>query len=257
MRLFTICLGAAYVLGCAYGSIQGGDSKIIDFTKSSKEDPRFTFEPAEKLDLTTQGLGRSGAPTSLVDGSFTTTPIAVGLAWRPLRQLTLRAIISPPPQPYEYGDGQKGKPWRGQLFVRYSPDKKHWSTWQALEIVAAPKEGDKGTQFRVSLWIPEIERRTYDAFYDEYRKLDVAWASDEEAMVKWILEKQPDFFSKHLPFIGYVQFHFEAPFHGGQRLKSFEYSSTWGMSGLATIPKDPIARKHSEGPWRFDATKEK
>ena len=34
------------------------------------------------------------------------------------------------------------------------------------------------------------------AVVSEYSSLDVPWKSDEEAAVKWILEREPDFFEK-------------------------------------------------------------
>ena len=246
----TFTLGSCLLL---HGGIASGDSQSFDFTKISKTDSRITFEPADKLSLTKDGLGWDGDAKSSWDGSFTTAPLAVGMAWRPLTQLTLTGVITPPPQSVKNDYGQTYRPWRGQVFARYSPDKKHWSTWHPLEIVAEPKEDDKGTQFRGSMQVPEIERKQYGTLYDEYRQLDVEWKSDEEAMVKWILQKQPDFFAQSLPFIGYIQLHFEAPFAGGQRLKSFEYNISWGMSGLSYVPRD---RNHKtpDGPWRFDAT---
>ena len=34
----------------------------------------------------------------------------------------------------------------------------------------------------------------------QYSTLDVPWKSDEEATVRWILERNPEFFSKQDPF---------------------------------------------------------
>lgn len=234
----------------AHGSIQGGDSQSIDFTKMSKDDLRVSFEPADKLTLTKQGLGWDGDAKSEYVGSFTTAPIATGTAWRPAAGVTLVGTVCPVSQVFRSGV------WRGQLFVRYSPDKKHWSSWQVLQNTTEPKPGDKGTEFSGRLHVPQIERHRYDELIQQYHKLDVPWGSDEEAAVKWILQKQSDFFAKNLPFIGYIQFHFEGPFRGGQRITSFDYSISWGIGGLHLPPKDPNARKNSEGPWRFDAMKE-
>lgn len=233
------------------GGILSMDSQSIDFTKISKEDARITFEPSDKLSLTAGGLGWDGDAKSEYDGSFTTVPIATGMAWRPTSGVTLLATVCPASQVFRSGV------WRGQLYVRYSPDKKHWSSWQVLQNSVEPKPSDKGTEFSGRLHVPRLERNRYDELIQEYSKLDVPWRSDEEAAVKWILQKKPDFFAKNLPFIGYIQFHFEGPFRGGQRITSFDYCISWGIGGVHMSPKDTYERKNSEGPWRFDATKER
>jgi hypothetical protein len=88
----------------------------------------------------------------------------------------------------------------------------------------------------------------------EYSRLDVPWKSDEEAAVRWILERRPDFFSTDLPFIGYIEFLFEGSIHGGQRIRTFEASVSYGMSGLHSPPKDRNAYKDRDSsPWRFRA----
>jgi hypothetical protein len=251
MRLLIATTFAFSCCLCVHGGISSMDSQSIDFTKIFKEDSRITFEPSDKLSLTADGLGWDGDAKSEYDGSFTTAPIATGTAWRPTSGVTLVGTVCPASQVFRSGV------WHGQLFVRYSPDKKHWSSWQVLQNTTEPKPGDKGTEFSGRLHVPQIERNRYDELIQQYHKLEVPWGSDEEAAVKGILQKQPDFFAKNLPFIGYIQFHFEGPFRGGQRITSFDYRISWGIGGLHLPPKDPDAYKKSEGPWRFDATKEK
>jgi len=251
MRLL---IAVTFTFSCCHwvhGGILSMDSQSIDFTTISKDDSRITFEPTDKLSLTKSGLGWDGDAKSEYAGSFTTAPIPTGTAWRPTSGVTLLATVCPASQVFRLGV------WRGQLYVRYSPDKKHWSSWQVLQNTSEPKPADKGTEFSGRLHVPRLEQNRYGELIQEYQKLDVPWKSDEEAAVKWILQKQPDFFAKNLPFIGYVQFHFEGPFKGGQRITSFEYRISWGIGGLHVPPKDLNARKNSEGPWRFDATKEK
>jgi len=224
MRFVTVLL--VFSVGYwAHGGILSTDFQTLDFTKVSNEDPRITFEPADKLTLNKDGLGWDGDTQGSYDGSFTTAPIPTGTAWRPTTWVTLTATIRPASQVF-----QKGM-WRGALFVRYSPDKKHWSSWQVLPVGAEPKPVDNGVQFTGMIQVPRLARSSYDALFQEYQKQDVPWTCDEEAAVKWILKKQPDFFSHCLPFIGYLQFHFEGPFRGGQRITGFDYRTSWGISG--------------------------
>lgn len=231
----------------ARAGILSGEGGTIDFTQPAAS---ITFAPADKLQLTQAGLGWDGKEGS-VDGSFTTTAIPVGMAWRPLQVMNVTATLRPATQVVRDGV------WNGQLYVRYSPDKKHWSTWQPLQVETALQKGTKGVEFKGMLRVPRAESAAYQDLLQAYAKLDVAWKSDEDAAVRWILESQPDFFARQLPFIGYVQFSFEGRFNSGEHATGLDYRTTWGVSGLHFPPKDPEARKSSEGPWRFDATKEK
>jgi hypothetical protein len=79
----------------------------------------------------------------------------------------------------------------------------------------------------------------------------VPWTSDEEAAVKWILRRDPSFFSKSLPFIGYLQVLFETQVNGGRRLEHVKVGIGYAVSGLASISKDPKVQEERDGPWRF------
>lgn len=41
---------------------------------------------------------------------------------------------------------------------------------------------------------------------ETYSRLDVPWVDDEEAFAKWLLARNPNFFERSLPFIGYLEF---------------------------------------------------
>jgi len=105
--------------------------------------------------------------------------------------------------------------------------------------------------------IPERELRQYQGYLEQYSKLDVPWTSDEEAAVRWILKQQPDFFERSLPFIGYIEFLFDAPFYEGWRIKRFEAHTSYGMSGLSAAPKDgniDVDVPPHGNTWRFKAS---
>jgi hypothetical protein len=80
----------------------------------------------------------------------------------------------------------------------------------------------------------------------------VPWKSDEEAAVKWILQRDPKFFEKSLPFIGYLQFRLENPPAGAERV---EIELRYGGGGIFTLPRDQGTdpMKNRNGPWRFKA----
>jgi hypothetical protein len=68
------------------------------------------------------------------------------------------------------------------------------------------------------------------------------------------LKDNPDFFSRHLPFIGYVQFFFEGGFYAGQRIESLKADVSYGMGGLHSVPRDKeVYEGRDSFPWRFKA----
>ena len=78
--------------------------------------------------------------------------------------------------------------------------------------------------------------------------------SDEEALVQWILREEPQFFSKSIPFVGYVQFLYEISLPANQRITDFHVSAGFVLSGLHQPPKDENAYKERDNtPWRFKA----
>jgi hypothetical protein len=60
-------------------------------------------------------------------------------------------------------------------------------------------------------------------------------------------------FERPPPFIGYVQFLYEAQLRGGQKVKGLQVDVDWWLGGKHHPPKDEGARKGREVPWRFKA----
>ena len=82
------------------------------------------------------------------------------------------------------------------------------------------------------------------------------WKSDEEALVKWILKKDPEFFSHSIPFIGYLQFLYETSLSKGLRITKFYAIANFGVGGLGSLPKDENDNNYKgrdDFPWRFIA----
>lgn len=227
----------------------------IDFTNAADAKNRATWSEPEKLTVSKDGLGWDGEATSSRDGWIQTTPLAVGYSWRAPYGVSVRVAIQPRPVEAVLNNGRKWTPYGGNVFVRYSPDLKHWSSWQVLQSAQPQSTTEKtapGRLFDGKIQVPNIERNGYCELLREYSRLDVPWKSDEEAAVRWVLKRRPDFFSRHLPFIGYIQFRFESSFHGGQRIKSFRADVSYGMSGVHLPPEDKNAYKSRDSiPWRF------
>ena len=140
------------------------------------------------------------------------------------------------------------------MFVRYSPDGKHWSSWQAMDYPKPQSQLVTKRKFTTFVNIPQRERQEYISYMKKYWKLDVPWTSDEQALVKWILRQDPEFFSKHIPFVGYLQFLYEISLPAGQRITEFHATASFGLSGLHQPPKDRNVYKERDNiPWRFRA----
>lgn len=95
---------------------------------------------------------------------------------------------------------------------------------------------------------------------DKYRKLmrdwwktNPIWNSDEHEFCEWLIKKEPDFFKKEFPFIGYVQVLTEFDsVRNAQKLKSMKVAYSWGVSGLQSIPKDSSkVRGNTDEKWFF------
>jgi len=117
---------------------------------------------------------------------------------------------------------------------------------QTPEPGKTPQQRYAGT-----LRVPYKEQDAYRSLLREYSRMDVLWASDEEAAVRWILQKDPKFFEKSLPLVGYVQFLFEASLRGGQRIERIRFELTYGAGGMHSPPKDQSVYQTRDGPWRF------
>ena len=227
----------------------------IDFTNQVEAAKKADWSNPDKILVTKDGLGLAGEGTGL-GGWIQTKPVALGLSWRPPYAISVRITIQPPPREFAPSSGPKMTPDAGQVYVRYSPDRLNWSSWQTLERVEPPSGGEKkpGRYYGGTIRVPQRERSDYEKLASDYSELDVPWKSDEEAAVQWILGRDPGFFSKHIPFIGYAEILFEADFYGGQRIKSFAAEIWYGMGGLSSPPKDESVEKdRGEIPWRFEA----
>lgn len=248
-RLALQVLGLLAAATTASGVVFDSKAIIIDLTRPDATNLCEWF-PRERYTITEGGLGWEGTPTGqrINGGEVVVHPIAVGYFWRPARSVSIRVEILPGPEELKTPDGKSY--WRnaGQLYARYSPDLIHWSTWQPLS-----PDSRTNRVFAGRLVVPGREREEYERLRVEYgNREDVRWSSDEEAAVRWILERDPEFFAGHLPFIGYVQFLFEGEFVVGYRFKSIKIELSFSVSGLHVEPEDEQlkARMWSE-PWKY------
>jgi hypothetical protein len=147
-------------------------------------------------------------------------------------------------------NGETLAPSLGRAYVRYGPDTQHWSSWQALTRLE-PASGELNDRFKGTVAVLEKDQEPYSVLVGEYSRRDVPWPSDEDAAVRWIVARDPEFFSRNIPFMGYVQVLLETTLHGGQRIARLTTHASWGVSGLRTLPRDGRSSDGSGGPWRY------
>ena len=116
-----------------------------------------------------------------------------------------------------------------------------------------PLEWTSMAIFKCSLEIPRFTRSRYEQLLVDFAKTNPARPKFQEDAVRWILSKEPAYFEKETPFIGYVQFLIEADVgQSPRRLKAVEIEGTSFADGLMGHLTD-ANRADYEGPWRFVA----
>lgn len=229
--------------------IMWGATHVVDFTDAKKVTNQAKW--SEDLELVPEGLQFKNATARTHDSWVVTEPEGVGLSWRPLQGATVRVVVEGLATPQVQEDGNPKIPDGGRAFVRFGPDRKHWSSWQALTYEMNPHR-EKGALFTGYVGVISSDRAAYEKLLMEYFKLDVPWTSDEEATVKWILKNDPGFFEKVTPFVGWVQFRYEFPLRGQALVKRFSVRLSSAMGGIHAEPKNDADKAH-KGPWRFRA----
>ncbi|MBL7214372.1 MAG: hypothetical protein ISS71_01705 [Phycisphaerae bacterium] len=244
------------IIFSAQGVIIISDEFTVDFTDPNAiREHTVTWTPQKKVQQTDEGLVfPNPSNATSVDFGLLTKPYAIGLSWRPTYGATLGVELTPLGEETKFSGGTL-HPSFYSVYVRYSPDLKNWSSWHALQDKHPDWQARKKAgihQFYIQLQVPHKERQKYNDYFSQYLKMDVPWQSDEEAMVKWMLTKEPDFFKKHIPFIGYIQFLCEASMWANQPLSQMKISIGWGVGGLHSLPKDESVYKNRDNiPWRY------
>lgn len=205
---------------------------VVDLTTEVGRD-RVRWSPPRALQLHEDGLGPDGKADTCWDGWVKFEPVAVGWPhWAPPRvQVLLRIGLS------------RHNPTPETVYARYGPDGVRWSSWHVLPAAngpAAERWTHSGT-----LAVPRVEREAFEeACHRDAR--GNANDIDQEATLKRILEDDPRYLERAIPFIGYVQFLHESTYHGGERLSRLEAQLSWVVPG----PIRPPSGSRGEC-WRF------
>lgn len=254
-KIIAFTLLTFTILGnSVYAVILGREELKINFTDIDDAKEKAVWYDPNKINITKNGLGWDGQQNASYDSWIQTIPLAVGLSWRPARSVNITVEIEPEVKSFTSPNGQTRTPYIGNMFVRYTPDGKHWSSWQAMDHPKPQRQPLYKRKFKAFVNIPRRERQEYISYMQKYWRLDVPWTSDEEALVKWILKQDPEFFSKYIPFVGYLQFLYEISLPGGHRITKFHANAGFSLGGIHQAPKDKNVYKERDNiPWRFKA----
>ena len=169
--------------GVALGEVVSHTTFMLDLTHAKEALKKATWSDPDRITVTPEGLGWGNRDDQgSRDFWLQTEPIGIGLSWRPTSITSIKATVDHPGT-------------SGMLYARYSADGKHWTTWQHLE--SADSAGTKGSieMFQGTLRVPYRETARYHDLRLEYsRRDDVPWRSDEEALVKELVKRDPKFF---------------------------------------------------------------
>lgn len=219
---------------------------VLDFTQPDKIKQMAHWTDEHYINSTRDGLGWDGKAREHRDVVIETVePIAVGWSWHPVTTLNIATEVIPAGK-FTFNGGVAFPSTASTLYARYSPDGKHWSTWQALKAQVPRDKEHPRLWIQGTLRVPRKARQRYAKLLREFARTDRPISVDEEAAVRWILEKQPDFFKHELPFIGYVEFLYETSIQGNQRLKRLNINLSYHGSRMSLPPGHRVNSR-----WRF------
>ena len=162
--LLVLVFVLSVTVAVTYASIAVIKPFAIDFTNAKDAAAKADWSEPKKLTVSANGLGRDGEPASSRDGWIQTKPLAVGLSWRAPSAISVRVTLRPSPAEFGLNNGQKSTPYGGDVYVRYSADLQHWSSWQVLQHAKPQTPYEKrnpGRRFQGPVGIPRRERREY------------------------------------------------------------------------------------------------
>lgn len=253
-RAIRIALCVATLLAIqsppVHAAMQGFQRVEVDFTADVD---RASWTGSRWASATTAGLGWD-RDEIYPDSWFRTIPVAVGWAWRPTTLIHVRAFVDPAPGYALKLADRDTTYFTANIYARFSPDLLNWSSWILLQRVEGrtPEERAIGSIHDGEIRVPHLEQAEYHDWLSKYRQRDVPWRDDEEAAVRWIVSRDPRFFARHIPFIGYVEFLCEPGRSPIERIHRFRADISYGVGGISSAPKSGIFPK-GNGDWRFRA----
>ena len=111
------------------GSILWMDQLIVEFKPKSSSLSNVKWDPIDAFNITTNGFGWAEKPGTSSDLTLRFKPMPIGMSWRPAEGLTINIKVIFDQSKDLLNNGQKSKPKSGQFYVRYSANRRDWSSW--------------------------------------------------------------------------------------------------------------------------------
>ncbi len=245
-RIWTcLVITALSYPAAAMVAIETHKQVLVDFTQPEGAAKMVSWTDVEHVRATHDGLGWDGNANKHRDIIIETRqPTAIGWSWRPVTSVSISAEV------VAHFHSNKIDPRKvaGDLYVRYSPDRKHWSTWQALDYRSQRSRTNPRLRFGGTLRVPRRARQNYQRLLNEFVKTRSGPAEiDQEAAVHWIVDRNPEFFSQEIPFIGHLQFLWETSIGADTRLRQLKIDIRYNRSGVTSAPPG----HNDDAVWRF------
>jgi len=211
--------------------------------------------PKRTLVINDDGIGFDKSIRSSIDSWIVSKPVAVSLYHKTLSATHITVEIDS-----QFGkftdDGMRIIVYPGDAYIRYSPDQINWTSWMPINSHTDRKYSEnvyEGATFKHEISVPQINRKLYDRYYEQYMDLGLYKDSKngEEDLVLWMLEQDKDIFTKEISFIGYIQILYEHEFHGGIRLRNIKVHTGIGVSGLSMFQVKKNKDSPSSPYWRL------
>ncbi|MBI3878858.1 MAG: hypothetical protein HY301_02185 [Verrucomicrobia bacterium] len=249
MRATLVVVAVIWICGgIALAQVGMGNELVVDLTKPQEATNHASWGADCCLTNTARGLGVGDNAGTSANGWIHTKPLAVAIHNEPAQHLNLRVTIEYAPS--EPSSTQRKAPFPTYVFARYSPDLKHWSTWHFIESLEKTVTfytkfiGLDEILFQGRLVVPRSERVEFEKEYFKFTSRRKT--SDQEEFVNDLIKREPKFFERSLPFIGYVEVLFEGSVKAGVPIKKLKVEASCTLSGMNFLGND-------RSPWRFKA----
>jgi hypothetical protein len=230
IRAFVVTVALLHTT-TGFAQIMHSYRSMISFTEGS---PTDGVEWSAALRLSRDGLIASsdGAfePPDFAPNSIQTPPIPADWSWRLPSLANVRIDVHGELSPRRGREDFPARPLRA--FVRYGIDRVHWSSWYEM-----PEVDDADTdarRFRARIQLPAVARSQFNRLKREWEVTKPEWTDDEHALCVWIAQHHPDYFSREVPLIGYIQVRLES-ISSGMNVTAIDIVGSGSASGFSSV----------------------
>jgi hypothetical protein len=226
----------------------GSTGLTVDFTQPDEARDLARWSLPDRIRCSTQGLGWEGRRDTSYDAEVhVTKALPVGHSWWAATNAGLRVTLT-------WSDWEE-RHVPGNLYVRHSPDARHWSEWRQLARPRPGRSPEHVYQLEMNTPRPKVEtwayimRPRYAATNPPERE------RTDEGLAAWVEAAHPGYLAREKPFFGYLQFLLTCDMRGGchlQRMEILVRYVTPGPYGPPSVPGVDPRELHQER-WGFRA----